>query len=59
MPARVDRMIAAVAANDPGLKLIYLAAVRDDAYFLSYEDGHTVLFVHPTHRSPVQTPAPR
>jgi hypothetical protein len=51
MPARVDRIIASTAAMDPQMKLIYLEAVRDDAYFLSHEDGRTVLFVHPVHRS--------
>jgi hypothetical protein len=55
MPARVDRVIALTAATDPQMKLVYLEAVREDAYFLSHEDGHTVLFVHPVHRA--RTPA--
>jgi hypothetical protein len=55
MPARVDRVIALTAATDPQMKLVYLEAVREDAYFISHEDGHTVLFVHPAHRS--RTPA--
>jgi hypothetical protein len=55
MPARVDRIIASTAAMDPRMKLIYVEAVRDDAYFLSHEDGRTVLFVHPVHRSRTQT----
>jgi hypothetical protein len=51
MPARVDRIITLTAATDPQMKLIYVEAVREDAYFLSHEDGHSVLFVHPMHRS--------
>lgn len=50
MPARVDRKIAHTSASFPGVKLMYVEAVREDSYFLSHEDGRVVLFVHPMHR---------
>lgn len=51
MPDRVDRKIAHTSASFPGVKLMYVEAVREDSYFLSQEDGRTVLFVHPMHRA--------
>lgn len=53
-PARVQRLIASIIADDPSVQIVYVAAVRPDSYFRSLENGQTVVYVHPSHRPIVE-----
>ena len=47
-------MLARLIADDPDAQVVFVKAIRPDSYYLSVEDGRTVIFVHPMHQSAVR-----
>ncbi|MCL8249812.1 MULTISPECIES: hypothetical protein [Aeromicrobium] len=49
-------MLARFLADDPDIQVVYVRAIRPDSYYVSVEDGRTVIFVHPVHQSTARRP---